>query len=78
MSNIYDQQGRYSRPQLSIKHACPQCSDQVYRVPRRFIDRLVGLFRPLHRYRCLSPHCNWEGNITSTPQDRAEATAHMG
>jgi hypothetical protein len=32
-------------------------------VKRRFIDRLVSLIQPRHRYRCLSMGCDWEGNL---------------
>jgi hypothetical protein len=36
------------------------------RVPRRFTDRLISLIRPLHRYRCHSIGCGWEGNLSDT------------
>jgi len=35
----------------------------VNRVPRRFIDRLLSLVCPVHRYHCRSFICNWEGNL---------------
>jgi hypothetical protein len=35
----------------------------VNRVPRRFIDRLLSLAYPVHRYRCRSFICTWEGNM---------------
>jgi len=44
-------------------HKCPQCSGEIYRIPRRLIDRVMSLFAPLHRYKCLMPYCAWEGNI---------------
>jgi hypothetical protein len=42
---------------------CPQCKSSVNRVPRRFIDRLLSLFLPVHRYHCRSFICHWEGNL---------------
>jgi hypothetical protein len=35
----------------------------VYRVPRRFIDGLTNAHAPVHRYRCRSLGCPWEGNL---------------
>jgi hypothetical protein len=35
----------------------------VNRVPRRFIDRLLSLVFPVHRYHCSSIICHWEGNL---------------
>jgi hypothetical protein len=43
--------------------SCPRCNGAVYRVPRRFIDRCVSLFKPVHRYRCSEMGCQWEGNL---------------
>jgi hypothetical protein len=45
-----------------LKH-CPRCRGEVRRVHRRLSDRVVNLVRPIHRYRCKSSHCRWEGNI---------------
>jgi len=45
--------------------ACPHCGSGLERVPRRWLDRLVGLMTPLRRYRCLSITCAWEGNLRS-------------
>jgi len=47
---------------------CPRChgsgwSANLIRVKRRLIDRLVSLIWPLHRYRCRSMGCGWEGNF---------------
>jgi len=46
---------------------CPECHSSVNRVRRRFVDRLVSLFYPVHRYRCRSFVCSWEGNLRYTP-----------
>jgi uncharacterized membrane protein YeaQ/YmgE (transglycosylase-associated protein family) len=52
----------------SLTNECPQCrrsgsSGHLMRVHRRFIDRVMSLFRPLRRYRCQSRDCDWEGNL---------------
>ncbi|BAL27249.1 hypothetical protein AZKH_p0366 (plasmid) [Azoarcus sp. KH32C] len=41
---------------------CPRCNGTVYRVQRRLIDLLLSAFVPVHRYRCNTMGCNWEGN----------------
>ena len=68
---------KYSTPLRSHKHICPKCSDQVYRVPRRFIDRLLSHFNPVQRYKCSSPDCAWEGNMSKTPEARTQSSTHM-
>jgi hypothetical protein len=35
----------------------------VYRIPRRVADLLLSVFVSVHRYRCDSMGCNWEGNL---------------
>lgn len=72
MSITRSQRFRYAVPVRSQKHTCPVCDDQVYRVPRRLIDRFLSLFAPVQRYRCLSPHCGWEGNLDRHPEPRAK------
>jgi hypothetical protein len=42
---------------------CPRCNGSVYRVPRRSVDVLMGLFVRVRRYRCHSDSCGWEGNL---------------
>ena len=44
---------------------CPICHGPVDRVRRRFVDRLISFFKPIHRYRCRSKGwgCDWEGNL---------------
>lgn len=44
-----------------LGHRCPQCGAPVKRVHRHRADRLVGLLRSVHRYRCTSTACGWEG-----------------
>jgi hypothetical protein len=43
--------------------ACPLCKAPVNRISRRFIDRVISVVHPVHRYRCDSFICNWEGNL---------------
>ena len=53
-----------SKPSIPV---CPECHSGLNRVRRRFIDRLLSLVYPVHRYRCRSFDCNWEGNLRYTP-----------
>ena len=47
------------------ERVCPHCNGPVDRVHRRFVDRLISLVKPVHRYRCRSKGwgCDWEGNL---------------
>jgi len=58
----------------SYGHPCPVCNCSTNRVPRRWVDLFVSLFTPLHRYRCRSMSCDWEGNLRegSSPQHLKE------
>jgi hypothetical protein len=82
MSKQHEQRYRYATPQWSQSHTCPKCNDQVYRVPRRFIDHLFSLVIPLQRYKCLSPQCTWEGNRLKSrkarPQDPRQKDSDQG
>lgn len=49
------------------ERVCPDCNGFVYRVQRRFIDRLISLIFPVQRYRCSSLGCHWEGNLRKAP-----------
>jgi RNase P subunit RPR2 len=60
---------RFSMPAKSRKHICPICDEPVYRVSRRWVDRLISRFISVQRYKCLSPLCGWEGNIPDTPAE---------
>jgi hypothetical protein len=43
---------------------CPLCGEgYLIRIHRRVIDRLLSLFMPVYRFRCLCFSCQWEGNI---------------
>jgi hypothetical protein len=57
--------------------ACPRCNASAIRIPRRFIDRVISVVHPVHRYRCHSFICSWEGNLPSTAlvSDRGNALA---
>jgi len=45
---------------------CPLCAGAITRVRRRTIDRVIALIVPLHRYRCKSLQCGWEGTLRVT------------
>jgi hypothetical protein len=60
---------------ISAGRVCPQCGSSVNRVPRRFIDRLLSLLYPVHRYHCRGFPCNWEGNLSGRdPRPRGSDT----
>jgi hypothetical protein len=43
--------------------SCPHCGEGVQRIHRRLLDHLLSLLRPIRRYRCDNPACQWEGNL---------------
>jgi hypothetical protein len=45
------------------KHTCPSCNGSLMRAWRRPVDRFITQFVPMHRYRCVSSSCRWEGNF---------------
>ena len=53
-----------------VRPSCPLCNSAVYRIPRRFTDRLLSLFKPVLRYSCRDPLCGWEGRL------RTHRTSH--
>jgi hypothetical protein len=54
---------------------CPKCGFATQRVPKRLIDRLMGRLAPLERHICLSPACDWVGNVRLNPGSAATNTA---
>jgi hypothetical protein len=45
-------------------YICPNCGAQdLTRIPRRLIDRFLGLFTGVRRFRCTHVDCLWEGNL---------------
>ena len=42
---------------------CPHCQGVAYRVPRRWIDRLLSRWRPVWRYECQALHCRRAFNL---------------
>ncbi len=50
-----------------VTSACPQCGQhRLVPVTRRWVDRLVGLFVSLRRFRCKNMECRWEGNLVKS------------
>ena len=45
------------------RYNCPECGGPLSRVPRRLVDRVLSLVRPVQRYRCRNFACRWVGNI---------------
>ncbi|MBP6852544.1 MAG: hypothetical protein KA164_13135 [Rhodoferax sp.] len=57
------------------RYNCPECGGPMSRIPRRMIDRLISIVRPVQRYRCRNFACQWAGNIavasgSNDPTDR--------
>ena len=34
------------------------------RIARRPLDRLLSIFRPVHRYQCIALECAWQGTLS--------------
>lgn len=47
-------------PRLTGKH-CPRCGGDLYRIHRRWSDRLLNVLIPVRRYRCKDQACGWHG-----------------
>ena len=60
-----------------IAHTCPRCDGDMIRVRRRLVDRFVSLFVGVRRFRCVSPACNWEGNVRRTSGRVSAAPASL-
>jgi hypothetical protein len=41
--------------------ACPKCGGAIHRTHRTGLDRLIGLYVPVRRYRCGNADCRWRG-----------------
>ena len=66
-SHVYAESA--ARPPVTTRPGrpvCPECHSSLIRVRRRFIDRVLSFFYPVHRYHCRSFVCNWEGNLCYT------------
>jgi hypothetical protein len=64
---------------------CPSCRGELYRVPRRLMDRIQSVFVPVHRYRCMEMGCAWEGKLrrelgcsASAPRQHMLEPSRMG
>src|SRR5947208_1554149 len=69
-THVYDQSPAAGRVLTTkpTRPVCPECHSSLNRIRRRFVDRLVSLFYPVHRYHCRSFVCNWEGNLRYTAE----------
>lgn len=52
---------------------CPLCAAYLLRTPRRPVDRLWSIFKPVLRYRCQRFACQWQGNLTQANAGRDAA-----
>lgn len=66
-----EQPSRY--PGLEPVH-CPKCQQNLARIPRTTMDRMVGIFRPVKRYRCRNFACHWEGTLRAGNQQSPVAS----
>ena len=44
-------------------NVCPHCGGDLMRIRRRPVDRLLSVFVPVRRFRCVNFRCIWEGNV---------------
>lgn len=58
--------------------ACPMCNAAVLRTARRPIDRFLSRLVAVHRYRCVSFTCQWEGNFRTSSVVRNAKGAAAG
>ena len=49
----------------TARPVCPECKASLNSVPRRFIDRVINIVYPVHRYHCRSFLCGWQGTLRS-------------
>lgn len=58
---------RKEKRDVKITSACPQCGQRcLVQTSRRAIDRVLGLFVGLRRFRCQNLECGWEGNLAKS------------
>lgn len=69
LSSAYPQGGKSIDIADRRHHSCPDCGGNVYRIPRRTIDRVVSFFHRVHRYRCSTASCAWEGTLSAERVD---------
>jgi hypothetical protein len=68
VSGLFFGDDREDAVKNSVMPECPRCHGSgslsvLERIKRRFIDRLVSVIWPRHRYHCRSMGCGWEGNL---------------
>ena len=51
-----------------VHRACPLCAGPALRVSRHWLDRLLGIWVPSWRYRCMAASCGWAGLLLQQPQ----------
>lgn len=59
------------------KMSCPRCGGSIYRIRRRFVDRVISLFTAVRRYRCTDCDCRWEGNLRPERLARRPGPDHV-
>ncbi|MBL8438589.1 MAG: hypothetical protein JNM61_10360 [Zoogloeaceae bacterium] len=60
-------------PPDPARPCCPACGGTTFlRVRRRLVDRILRWFRPVHRFRCDTARCGWEGNFPQGAMGQAD------
>jgi hypothetical protein len=54
---------------------CPQCDGDIHRVHRHAFDRLISLYVPVRRYRCVNDQCRWHGLRVGAGHGSSRASA---
>lgn len=55
--------------------SCPRCERRAERMARSWGDRVVSLFMPVVRYRCVSAGCGWQGLLLRRHRRHTEFAA---
>jgi hypothetical protein len=59
----------------SASRVCPRCGEELHRIHRTPLDKLISRFVHVHRYRCANPRCRWEGVVSRSHRPRRESDA---
>jgi len=57
---------------------CPHCAGAIERVARGWPDRLLSLWIPVRRYRCLSGFCGWDGILRHRHHETGASSVSRG
>lgn len=49
---------------IKVANACPRCGNEMERISKRAIDKIINILVPVRRFKCYG--CLWEGNRMSS------------